>query len=168
MPLLGVFREQVNFQAPWELQSGTTVRVQVVSGLSESAVVELPVEAVLPGVFGLNATDALLIRGQDFSLVTSGVFRNEVYVLYASGLGLMELPVAAGEALQQASRLRRSATLRIGGVLADVQYAGAAPGFVGVYQVNFRVPAGASAGSQDLIFSVDGVEAPSRKVLVLN
>lgn len=168
VPLLGVFREQVNFQAPWELQSGTTVRVQVVSGLSESAVVELPVEAVLPGVFGLNATDALLIRGQDFSLVTSGVFRNEVYVLYASGLGLMELPVAAGEALQQASPLRRSATLRIGGVLADVQYAGAAPGFVGVYQVNFRVPAGASAGSQDLILSVDGVEAPSRKVLVLN
>lgn len=168
VPLLAVFREQVNFQAPWDLQGGTTVRVQVVSGLGESEVIESPVEAVLPGVFGLESSDALLLRARDFSLVTRGVTRDEVYVLYATGLGLMELPVAAGEALQQASRLRRSAALSIGGVSAEVQYAGAAPGFVGVYQVNFRVPAGAPAGRQDLTLGVDGVEAPSRKILVAN
>ena len=144
------------------------MRVQVVSGLGESEVIESPVEAVLPGVFGLESSDALLLRARDFSLVTRGVTRDEVYVLYATGLGLMELPVAAGEALQQASRLRRSAALRIGGVSAEVQYAGAAPGFVGVYQVNFRVPAGAPAGRQDLTLGVDGVEAPSRKILVAN
>ncbi|MCX6612722.1 MAG: hypothetical protein NTW74_17965, partial [Acidobacteria bacterium] len=82
--------------------------------------------------------------------------------------GLMDLPVAAGEALNQGARIRRSATLRVGGVACDIDYAGAAPGFVGVYQVNFRLSASVPSGSQDLILSVDGVDAPVRKVLVSN
>ncbi len=168
VPLLAVVRngdnEQVNFQVPWDLQPGTNARLQIGS----SEVVEVPVAAVAPGVFGLNATDALLIRGSDFSLVTGAIRRGESYVLYASGLGLMDLPVAAGEALSQVARIRRTARLRIGGVACDIDYAGAAPGFVGVYQVNFRPSAAVPSGSQDLLLSIDSVDAPARKVLVAN
>jgi uncharacterized protein (TIGR03437 family) len=35
----------------------------------------------------------------------------------------------------------------IGGIPAEVQFSGLAPGFVGLYQVNARIPAGISAGS---------------------
>lgn len=168
VPLLAVVRngdsEQVNFQAPWDLQPGTTARLQV----GQSDVVALPVVDVAPGVFGVNATDALLIRGSDFSLVPSAIRRGETYILYASGLGLMDLPVAAGEALGQVARIRRGASLRIGGVVCDIEYVGAAPGFVGVYQVNFRLSASVPSGSQDLLLSVDSVDAPVRKVLVAN
>jgi uncharacterized protein (TIGR03437 family) len=80
----------------------------------------------------------------------------------------MDLPVANGEALHQASRLRRTATLRIGSATAEVLYAGAAPGFVGVYQVNFRVPQNAPTGMQDLVLSIDGTDSPGRKVLISN
>lgn len=166
VPLLAVVRngdsEQVNFQAPWDLQPGSSARLQV--GASEA--VEVPVVEVAPGVFGLNATDALLIRASDFSLVSGGIRRGESYVLYASGLGLMDLPVAAGEALGQATRIRRTASLRIGGVVCDIEYAGAAPGFVGVYQVNFRPSAGVPSGSQDLLLTIDSFDAPVRKVLI--
>lgn len=171
-PLLAVVRsggnEQINFQVPWELQPGTTMRVQVVSGTAQSDVVEIPLEAFSPGVFSVNATDALLIRASSFALATSGAQRGEAYVLYAAGLGLMDLPVASGAALPGAARIRRSSTLRIGGVNCTIDYAGAAPGFVGVYQVNFRVAATVPTGSQDLVLTVDGVDSSARKVLVTN
>jgi uncharacterized protein (TIGR03437 family) len=171
-PLLAVVRsgdnEQINFQVPWELQPGTNARIQVVNGSARSEVVEVPLLPVAPGVFGLNATDALLIRWRDFTIATNPLVRGETYILYATGLGLMDLPVATGSALNQAARLQRAATLRIGGITCDIDYAGAAPGFVGVYQVNFRPTPAVPSGNQDLILSIDNVEAASRKVLISN
>jgi uncharacterized protein (TIGR03437 family) len=39
-----------------------------------------------------------------------------------------------------------------------------APGFAGVYQVNFRVPATAASGSQALVVSANGVASPEVRV----
>lgn len=172
VPLLAVVRngdsEQINFQTPWELQPGVNARIQVINGPAQSEVVEVPMLPVAPGVFSINATDALLIRGSDFTLSTGALRRGDTYILYATGLGLMDLPVANGAALGQAARIRRAATLRIGGVACDIDYAGAAPGFVGVYQVNFRVASAVPAGTQDLVLTIDSTDAPGRKVLISN
>lgn len=171
-PLLAAVRngdaEQINFQIPWELQPGSRARMEVVSGAARSEAVEIPVEPVSPGVFGRNASDALILQASDFALTSGPLRRNEPYILYATGLGPLDAAVATGAALSQPSRLRRSASLRVGGVLCDLDYAGAAPGFVGVYQINFRLPAGVPSGSQDLVLSVDQVDAVARKVTVAN
>jgi|GEM_PF-943103 len=171
-PLLAVVRngdsEQINFQVPWELQPGATVRLQLASGVARSESVELTVNPIAPAIFGANATDALLIRASDFTLATGPIRRGDTHILYATGLGLMDLPVANGAALSQPARIRRSAILRIGGVACDIDYAGAAPGFVGVYQVNFRVANAVPAGSQDLVLTIDGTDSPGRKVLISN
>ena len=53
----------------------------------------------------------------------------------------------------------------LGGLNCDVQYAGLAPGFVGVYQVNFLVPAGTRNGS-DLVVTANSVASPPVKVEV--
>ncbi len=160
--------EQINFQVPWELQPGTQARLQLISGAAQSEPVDLPVTALSPGVFSANASDALVIRAADFTLADRGLRRGEPYLIYATGLGLMDLPVATGAALSQPARLRRGASLRIAGVSCDIDYAGAAPGFVGVYQLNFRIPAAVPAGTQDLVLTVDQLDAPGRKVLILN
>jgi uncharacterized protein (TIGR03437 family) len=59
-------------------------------------------------------------------------------------------------------------SLRVAGVLCDLDYAGAAPGFVGVYQINFRLPAAVPSGLQDLVLTVDPVDSAARKVTVAN
>jgi len=53
----------------------------------------------------------------------------------------------------------------VGGQPATVQYAGFTPGFVGLYQVNVRVPAGVTAGNAvALVLTQNGV--PSNTVTI--
>jgi uncharacterized protein (TIGR03437 family) len=50
--------------------------------------------------------------------------------------------------------------LLIGGVDADILYAGAAPGIVGaVVQINARIAGGTPLGPQPVVFVVDGMES---------
>jgi uncharacterized protein (TIGR03437 family) len=56
--------------------------------------------------------------------------------------------------------------LTVGGASAEVLFAGLAPGLVGVYQVNWRVPIGARTGEQDAMLSVGGVSSPTAKVAI--
>jgi uncharacterized protein (TIGR03437 family) len=46
----------------------------------------------------------------------------------------------------------------IGGLAANVQFSGLAPGYVGLYQVNAQVPAGSATGSAvPVVISMNGV-----------
>jgi uncharacterized protein (TIGR03437 family) len=44
--------------------------------------------------------------------------------------------------------------ITVGGKSAVILFSGYAPGFVGLYQVNFTVPSGLTAGDQPLILAV--------------
>jgi uncharacterized protein (TIGR03437 family) len=69
-------------------------------------------------------------------------------VLYATGLGALAEAAVSGEAFASASEARVRPTVLIGERSAPVLYAGAAPGYVGLYQVNIQVPEGVAAGGQ--------------------
>ena len=56
--------------------------------------------------------------------------------------------------------------VKIGGVNCEVHFAGLAPGFTGVYQVNFRVPTGSAGGPRDLVVGANGVDSPAVKVRI--
>jgi uncharacterized protein (TIGR03437 family) len=59
--------------------------------------------------------------------------------------------------LSAVSKTTSTVTVTIGGVSAEVPFAGLAPGLVGLYQVNAIVPAGITPGSQvPLILSAAG------------
>ena len=77
--------------------------------------------------------------------------RGGVIIIYASGLGRVtpQLPsgLAAGTNGTAIPTLLNPPTVRIGGSAATVEFAGLAPGFVGLYQVNVRVPANAQTGN---------------------
>jgi uncharacterized protein (TIGR03437 family) len=49
----------------------------------------------------------------------------------------------------------------IGGQQAQIQFAGLAPGFVGLYQVNAYIPSGLAAGNQPITISIGGKTSPA-------
>ena len=130
-PLIYVSEGQINFYLADEFVGASDLSVQVVTPLGESAVVRVPLLRVSPGIF----PGAVLRRG-------------EFIEVYATGLG----PVALREGLQW---VVAPVTATVNGVAAEVQYAGLAPGFVGLYQVNVR----ASGGALRVRLRVGGVES---------
>jgi uncharacterized protein (TIGR03437 family) len=54
----------------------------------------------------------------------------------------------------------------LNGESATVQFAGLSPGFVGLYQVNFQVPATANSGDLTLVVSQAGVTSNATKLTV--
>jgi uncharacterized protein (TIGR03437 family) len=73
----------------------------------------------------------------------------DVLVIYCAGLGPVSPAVADGAAapLSTLSKTVNPVTVTIGGQSAQVLFAGLAPGFAGLYQVNALVPAGITAGA---------------------
>lgn len=64
----------------------------------------------------------------------------DTVVLYGVGFGTVAPYVGAGEIAKQLASLTAPLEIQIGGVTAGVEYAGVAPGYVGLYQINVVVP----------------------------
>jgi adhesin/invasin len=95
--------------------------------------------------------------------------RGGVVSIYATGLGATEPPVASGQ-LSPGGPLAivtATPTVQIGGQNAAVSFAGLAPGFVGVYQVNAEVPGGISPGDAVPVVMIQGgVESNTATIAV--
>jgi trimeric autotransporter adhesin len=64
-------------------------------------------------------------------------------MVYGTGFGLMQSPLNDGQTVSDPVSLMLPVTATIGGVPADVIYAGTAPALVaGVTQINIRIPQG--------------------------
>ena len=87
--------------------------------------------------------------------------KSQSVVLYA-GIGRPDPAIATGKA-PPSSPLSNSiwpVTAVVDGITALVSYAGAAPGFPGLYQINVQIPAGAASGARPLTSFAAG--APSQ------
>jgi uncharacterized protein (TIGR03437 family) len=164
-PLHFVSPMQINAQLPWNLlspgaQSGTATVVVTNSGGS-SLPRNVQLAPLSPGIYTLEATGlgaAFAINADDgsFAAPAGSVpgFSSRpariggVIIIYATGLGPVDPPVASGAASLDA--LRRTVVepeLRIGGQQAQVAFSGLSPQFPGVYQLNAVVPAGVQPGN---------------------
>jgi uncharacterized protein (TIGR03437 family) len=94
---------------------------------------------------------------------TNPVVEGDVIIIYCAGLGKVDPPVEAGLAAPSAplSHAVLPVTLRIGGVTANAFFAGLAPGFSGLYQINAFVPAVAATGDAvPVVLEVAGQQSP--------
>jgi uncharacterized protein (TIGR03437 family) len=163
-------QEQVNFQAPFEIVGLASATVVVSRAGRSSVEVTVPVAEFQPGVYTSDGTQAIVVRG-DYTLVTPArpLLRGESVFLYATGLGRVSNQPRTGSVAPLNPPFASTVApveVTIGGMPGEVQFAGLAPGFVGVYQVNFRVAPNAPAGTADLVVRAGGAASPAVKVPV--
>ena len=148
-PLFYASPSQVNFQVPFEVtSSAATVTLTREDGAQRS--VTLPMQAAAPGVYPIAAPAS----------------RGEWIVLYASGLGAVAPGVASGAVPDGLSGAVNAVSVTIGGIDSEVYFAGLAPGFVGLYQINVRVPAEASMGTVPVVVTVAGATSKAVGLVV--
>jgi uncharacterized protein (TIGR03437 family) len=164
---------QINAQIPFELASNArhqaVVKTQKPGGQSITVPETITLAAVRPGIFSTNQQG----NGQGAILNTRGALvdagaaaaASDVVQVFATGLGATNPSVASGQLAPGAEPLARvtaEVTAEIGGKPARVFFAGLAPGFVGLYQVNVEIPAGVAPGAATLVLRQAGV--PSNTV----
>jgi uncharacterized protein (TIGR03437 family) len=116
-----------------------------------------------PGIFALDASGkgggAILNQDTSVNSPQNPAAKGSVIVLYATGGGQTNPPGRDGQ-IANAPNLPAPVLpvkVRIGGVESQVQYAGAAPGFIaGAMQINVRVPETAPSGNVPVILEIGG------------
>ena len=150
-PLFYASPTQVNFQIPFEVTSSTATLTLTRSDDGAKQSVQLPMKPAHPGIYTASGDGkgAPIAVHASTGLVTaaSPASRGEWLVLYANGLGPVNPSVASGAAPSGISVTVNPVSVSVGGIDAEVYYAGLAPGYVGLYQINFRVPPTAPAGA---------------------
>jgi len=169
---------QVNALVPSNV--GTGQQQVVVKSAAGSASYTVNVNSVEPGLLALpawniggtqyavavfpnTATETFVLPPGTISGVTSQrVQPGQTIVLYGVGFGPVSPAINAGQP-GATSSLTGSLAISIGGVqvpAAGIQYAGMAPGFYGLYQLNVVVPSSVSANDKTpLTFSLNGTNS---------
>jgi uncharacterized protein (TIGR03437 family) len=168
VPLLFAAPAQINLQAPFDLPVGSPMDVTVQRGSILSTPVRFNVVPALPVVSTRNEQgtgQGIVLRSDQVTLAQPGTpaTAGEEVVIYCSGLGAVTPAVDAGTPAPSTvlARVVNPVTVQIGGIAADVVFAGLSPGFAGLYQVNAHVPAGVSGDAVTLTISVAGQSSPA-------
>jgi uncharacterized protein (TIGR03437 family) len=158
---------QVNGVVPIEVAGKTSCNLTaVLDGYTVPATPATTTVQIVPqdiGLFlyGLNATTTVpIVTNLNYQVIGppgSGLAqaqKGSSVILWATGGGLTS-PVVADNALTPATgaTMQSTPSVRIAGAVAIVQYAGLAPGFIGLYQINVAVPANTPSGKVTLTLS---------------
>lgn len=170
-PIQYVSTTQTSVQVPWGTKSGTATVVVTRNGVA-SPPQTFHATTFSPGIFNIEqsnkgrawainaitGTVAQPTQGWPYPKITALPAKagDHLYI-YATGLGPVNPLIADGAApcsLQGCAPgvkqrvLVKSTKIQVlvGGVSAKLEFAGLAPQFPGVYQVNFQVPEGVTAG----------------------
>ena len=150
-PLNYVSANQINLLVPFSV-TGSTATFVVTNGTKSNSV-DVPLAPTAPGIFFQDSSGANLgvVLHQDFSLVTGAApaTANEVVLIFMTGLGSVNPPVADGSKGPSAPNLALVTTtfsVLIDNQNAPIKYQGLAPGFAGLYQINVQIPAKSTLG----------------------
>ncbi len=167
-PLLYVSPAQINAQIPSGVATGTAQMVITVAGAA-SAAFPFNVQPSAPGVFQASAGEGAAALNQDGTLNTAGnpAVPGSVISIYLTGVTALESLAIDGEPAPVNGPYPGTAavTATVGSAAATVQYAGPAPGFVGLIQVNLQIPA-LAAGTYPLVISADDVPSNTTQIYV--
>jgi len=175
-PLQFVSTGQINAQVPLEVNPSGSANMVVNNNGNLSTVTSVPMALLAPGVFqfnshaiAVNVTDPNSQRyatisapsGSISGLTTFPAQVGDTLFLYATGLGPVTPAVPTGAAATGATSTNNTPTVLVGGVPAKVTFSGLAPGYPGIYQVNFVIPSVPSGSAIPLQIQMGGITSPN-------
>jgi uncharacterized protein (TIGR03437 family) len=140
---------QLNALAPSGLTPNSNSSVKVVVDNTTLAESTIRVSTAAPGIFTMNGsgTGQAAVINQDGSLnsASNSAPRETIVSIYATGQG---------------STPASDVKLTIGGYSAELPYAGPAPGFAGLMQINAQIPGGfLQPGIQPVVLTIGGAQS---------
>jgi uncharacterized protein (TIGR03437 family) len=135
----------------------------VEAGGVKSAEVTFDIAATGPGVFTIQQTTHVVAQNlPDFTLngADHPASAGQYVTLYVTGQGAVDPPATTGDGAPSAplSKPLAAVTVKIGGQPAEIQFAGLAPTFVGLMQINVKVP-NVPTGDQPVDVTVGSISA---------
>jgi uncharacterized protein (TIGR03437 family) len=135
LPLQYVSDGQINAVVTYDVPANSTQQIIVMNGTAISVPEQVLVAPAQPAVFAVTKPDSSNVD------TNNPAHANDVLVIYAAGLGDVNPPVVAGAAAVLSMTVN-PVTVTFAGQQVMPDFAGLAPGFAGLYQVNARVPSG--------------------------
>jgi uncharacterized protein (TIGR03437 family) len=160
VPLYYVSKNQINAQVPYELDPGKQYEVVVNVNGTFTVPDHISLLAATPGLAAAQ-DGSILAEHVDGSLISTAhpAQPSEVIVLFLVGMGRVSPAVASGAPAptDTLSVVNTSPTVILDdAAVTDISFAGLTPGFAGLYQINFTVPAGTAPGLRKLAVQQNG------------
>ncbi len=164
---------QINVLTPADTSTGT-VTVAVTNSAGTSNSVTTTASPVLPGlsvasnyVRAVRYPDGAIVNGTGSAetgyTVSAAVGQGDILALYGTGFGPTNSTVDTGVVFTGAYPTTNPVTVTIGGVSAEVLWAGLVG--PGLYQINVRVPAAVPDGDQPVVATVSGSRSQTTALL---
>ena len=189
-PILSVYPDQINFQVPDNVSGSSLVQVTVNCG-GETPFVTNPqrvsIQAAAPeflyfvananGIDPIAATDlrtGAYVGPPSLPVEAAPAKPGDIVTLFGIGFGPTALAPngpQAGLAPTESAAITLPLQMSLGGApvpATDILYAGVTPGFVGLYQINVRIPTGTPDGDLPVIATIGGIQSPSGGYLTVH
>jgi len=164
---------QLNVLAPADASTGS-VAVSVTNSTGTSNSISTTMQAVSPGLLtasnyvrAVRYPDSAIINGTGAAeagyTTSAAAGPGDIIQIYGTGFGPTDPTVSTGLVFTGAYPAANAVTLTIGGVSAEVLWAGLVA--AGVYQLNVRVPSSLADGNQAVVAMVGGLSSQSGAVL---
>lgn len=158
-----VSASQLNILLPPDVAPGP-VKIQTFNNGLESQSVTATVQAVGPAFFmfagnkyvAAEHANGSLTAGTVTGLTTTPAKAGETISVFANGFGPTQAAIPNGQLITSTLVLSPTPTVTIGGVQAQVTFAGLVG--TGLYQLNVVIPNGLTAGDNAIIATVGGVQ----------
>jgi uncharacterized protein (TIGR03437 family) len=158
-PIYYVSSTQISFLVPYEASTYPIASIQVNNNGATSNIATTYVNVTTPGVFTANPVGGIGVAAMLDFPSSGGPFvvsennpanPGDTVALFLTGLGA-PFPSNGDGALGTSDSLVQTINVDVSGTdVGTLAYAGLAPGLAGLYQINFTVPAAATAGNNSL------------------
>ncbi len=167
--------EQINLQVPFEVDFaiGDFITIEVENNGTRTTVGGVPVFSTQPGIFEIpdpaGGTVGAVLDARTFVPITTAnpAVRGRPLSVFFTGGGELQPTVLTGVlGTSPPALMTETVVVGVDDKGANVSFQGYAPGFLGLYQVNFDPPEDADCGIRSLVIRVGGAFSLDSKTVI--